>query len=199
MQTIPRRVKIFVLAGILVAGSLVISLVLSFDGGVPKEFSEARLQGAMIAQNIVELSSKSTLDLESIGRLEKAGDYKGALEVVAGAVKRSQEIRENALKLSNELERMTKSLSDLGSFEAQQSALEAISNHLALVSRLINYSAYMGDLLSIIQSKLSGDWSRSGQVQELLNQVNAEVTAINSFNNQANQAMERFDAIINRK
>ncbi len=190
--------KIFVLAGILVAGSLVISLVLSFDGGVPKEFSEARLQGAMISQTIVELSSKSTLDLESIGRLEKAGNYKGALEVVASAVKRSQEIRENALKLSKELEKMTLGLSDLDSFEARQAALEAISNHLALVSRLINYSAYMGDLLGIIQSKLSGDWSRSGQIQELLNQVNAEVAAINSFNNQANQSMERFDAIINK-
>jgi len=198
MPTLPRKVKIFVLAGILVAGSLVISLVLSFDGGVPKEFSEARLQGAMISQTIVELSSKSTLDLESIGRLEKAGNYKGALEVVASAVKRSQEIRENALKLSKELEKMTLGLSDLDSFEARQAALEAISNHLALVSRLINYSAYMGDLLGIIQSKLSGDWSRSGQIQELLNQVNAEVAAINSFNNQANQSMERFDAIINK-
>ncbi len=199
MQTLPRRVKVFVLAGILVAGSLVISLVLSFDGGVPKEFSEARLQGAMIAQNIVELSSKSTLDLESIGRLEKAGDKKAALEVVAGAVKRSQEIRENALKLSNELEKMTRALSDVKDFEARQAALESISSHLALVSRLINYSAYMGDLLGIIQGKLSGDWSRSGQVQELLNQVNAEVTAINNFNNQANQSMERFDAAINKK
>ena len=198
MLVLPRKVKIFVLAGILVAGALVISLVLSFDGGVPKEFSEARLQGAMISQTIVELSSKSTLDLESIERLEKNGNYKGALEIVAGAVKRSQEIRENALKLSKELEKMTKSLSDMKSFEARQAALEAISNHLALVSRLINYSAYIGDLLGIIQGKLSGDWSRSGQIQELLNQVNAEVTAINSFNNQANQSMTRFDAIINK-
>jgi len=57
----------------------------------------------------------------------------------------------------------------------------------------------MGDLLSIIHSKLSGDWSRSGQVQGLLDQVNAEVRAINSFNDQANQSMERFDAIINKK
>lgn len=199
MPVLHRKIKVFILAGILVAGVLVVSLVLSFGGEVPKEFTEARLQGAVIAQTIVELSNKSTIDLESIGRLEKAGNNKEALGVVEGAVERSREIRENALKLSRELERMTKSLSDMKSFEARQAALEAISSHLALVSRLINYSAYMSDLLGIIQSKLSGDWSRSDQIQGLLNQVNAEVTAINSFNNQANQSMERFDAVISKE
>lgn len=199
METIQNKLKIFVIAGILVTGLLVISLVLSFDGGVPAQFNEARLQGAMIAQNIVELSGKSTLDIQSIERLEKAGNYKEALSVIEGAVKRSQEIRENAVKLSGELEKMTKSLSDLDSFEARQAALESISSHLALVSRLINYSAYMGDLLNIIKSKLSGDWSRSAEIQGLISQVNAEVTAINNFNNQANQSMERFDAIINKE
>lgn len=199
MPELPKKVKIFILAGFFVAGILVLSLVFSFDGGVPKEFNEARLQGALVAQTIVDLSGKSALDLESISRLERAGKYKEALLVVEEATKRSQEIRENAIKLSSELEKMTKALSDLDSFEARQAALESISNHLALVSRLINYSAYMGDLLKIIQNKLSGDWSRSGEIQNLLNQVNAEVIAINSFNNQASQSMERFDAIINKK
>ena len=91
---------------------------------------------------------------------------------------------------------MTKALSELKSFEARQAALEAISNHLALISRLVNYSGYLGQLLEALRGRFTGSGIQGSQVSTLVNQINTEVTAINSFNNQAVQAMQRFDNLV---
>lgn len=157
------------------------------------EFSDARLQGAIISQNIVNLSGRSVADLEAINQLDKSGNFTEALNLVTAAISRSQGIRDEALKLSAELEKMTRSLSDLKSFEARQAALEAISNHLALISRLVNYSGYLSQLLEVLRGRFTGSGAQGSQVSALVSQMNTEVTAINSFNNQAIQAMQRFD------
>lgn len=178
---------------VVIGGYLLITFARSFGGGVPVEFSDARLQGAIISQNIVNLSGRSVADLEAINQLDKSGNFTEALNLVTAAISRSQGIRDEALKLSAELEKMTRSLSDLKSFEARQAALEAISNHLALISRLVNYSGYLSQLLEVLRGRFTGSGAQGSQVSALVSQMNTEVTAINSFNNQAIQAMQRFD------
>lgn len=164
--------------------------------GIPKEFTDARMQGAIIAQNIVNLSNQSASDLQKINELDAKGNYTGALDLTMSAIKQSQDIRDQAVELSSEVEAMTRSLSDIGSLDARQAALESIANRLALISRLINYSGYLGQLLDTLQGHFSGAAQTNTQVRALVEQLNSEVNAINNFNAQAGQAMDRFDKIV---
>ncbi len=196
MASLFKKPKTYILAFIVFIGIyFAASLVQSFSGGVPAEFSEARLQGALIAQNIVNLSNKSVSSLDEINQLDKQRNFKKALNLVTDAIDQSQEVRNEAVKLSGELEKMTLALADLKSFEAREAALQGISNHLALLTRLINYSGYLTNLLEILRGRFSGDLPYNNQVGVLISQINSEVNAINSFNKQAVQAMERFDVL----
>ncbi len=181
---------------------LVIAAIIGFKflspSGIPKEFTDSRIQGAMIAQDIVNLSNQSVDDIGKINQLDKQGNLLEATNVALETIQKSKDIRTQAVELSNQVSKMTASLSSIESFEARQAALEAISNRLALISRLINYSDYLNQLLQALQEKFAG---RAGdeKVQEAIVQINAEVTAINNFNTQSTQAMNRFDAIVNGK
>ncbi|MEK7195089.1 MAG: hypothetical protein AAB655_00135 [Patescibacteria group bacterium] len=167
-------------------------------GSVPEGFIQARLQGALIAQNIVNLSNQSALDLNEVGELDRNKNFVEALNLTTELIKKSQEIRDQAVLLSSEIEKMTKALSEIDSFEARQAALEAIANRLALISRLINYSGYLGQLLDVLRGRFTGIYAPSYEVQNLITQINSEVRAINNFNTQAGRAMERFDEIVGK-
>ena len=163
---------------------------------IPQDFIDARIQGAIIAQNIVGLSNQSVNDLGKINQLDQQGNYVEATNVVLETIQKSKDIRNQAVELSNQVSKMTAALSGINSFEARQAALEAISNRLALIGRLINYSDYLAQLLQALQTKFAGQRGNHN-VETIINQINAEVTAINSFNGQSTQAMNRFDAIVN--
>lgn len=197
MLNFSRRTKIFLGLGVLALGGFVaITLAGSSSEGVPQAFSDARLQGALIAQNIVVLSNESAQDLEKINQLDKEGNFTEALTLVTAAVARSQEIRDEAVRLSAELEKMTTSLSEISSLSARQAALEAIGDHLALINRLINYSGYLAQLLEVLRNRFLGNFSDRNQVEGLIRDINAEVEAINSFSVEASEAIDRFDALI---
>ncbi len=163
---------------------------------IPQDFIDARIQGAIISQNIVGLSNQSTNDLEKISQFDRQGNFVEASNVVIETIQKSKDIRSQAVELSNQVSKMTASLSGIDSFEARQAALEAISSRLALIGRLINYSEYLNQLLQALQAKFTRQ-SKNHNVESIIAQINAEVTAINSFNSQATQAMNRFDAIVN--
>jgi hypothetical protein len=169
-----------------------------FGGGIPQEFTDARLQGAIIAQNIVNLSNQASEDITKVGKLDQEGNTAEALQLTTDLVNRSKEIRDAAVSLSAEIETMTKTLSEIDSLDARQAALESIASRLALISRLINYSGYLGQLLDALQRHFSNTATQGPEVQTIVDQVNAEVNAINNFNAQAGQAMDRFDKLIGK-
>lgn len=189
------------LAALASLGIIAVYVGVQIVGGateVPIDFYDARSQGALIAQNIVKLSNESSRDLERINAFDREGNTTEALNLTLDVLRRSQEIREEAVKLSQEVERMTKSLSTINNLEARQVALEAISNHLALINRLINYSGSLAELLDVLRNRFSGQRTNV-QVNSLVVAINAEVTAINNFSSQASQAMARFDRIVNNQ
>jgi hypothetical protein len=193
-----RRVKIslaFVL--IIIAGYAIGRFGFSSDT-IPREFTEARLQGALISQTIVDISNQIGSGLEQVNELDKEGKYKEALELTGGLIEKSQEVRGRAVALSRELEQMTKALAGIKSVEARGAALEAIANHLTVINRLISYSDYLAQLLVVLRSRFAGE-EPGAEISVLIQQINAEVTAINNFNRQAGKAMERFDEIIMKK
>ena len=194
---VPRWAKILVAFLVLVVGGYVASQIDGRSRDIPAAFSDARLQGALIAQGIVNLSNESVGDLEKIEAFDRKGAYNDALALAVQAANRSKDIRDEAVRLSSELERMTTALSRIDSEEARNAAVESISSRLALLSRLINYSGYLGELIDALRERFTGAVPQR-DVGALVSEVNAEVTAINTLNAQAGQAMDRFDQILKK-
>lgn len=191
-----RRTKLLIgFFALVAAGWFAARLISSGATEVPPEFTNARLEGALVAQTIVTLSNESIADLAKINELDQNGKFQDAMDLTVEVIKRSQDIRDEAIKLSGEVEKMTTALSGIDSFEARQAALESISNRLALISRLVNYSGYLGQLLDALRIRFGGGAPES-KVGVLIEQINSEVNAINNFNAEATQAMERFDKIV---
>ncbi|MEK9180443.1 MAG: hypothetical protein AAB897_03460 [Patescibacteria group bacterium] len=197
MSRTSKRITLVLVLVLLAGGGYFLGQFLGITGGIPAEFTNARLQGALVAQNIVNLSNESVLDLAEINKLDQNRNYTEALNLATEVIRQSQEIRDQAVLLASEVEKMTKALSEIDSFEARQAALESIANRLALISRLINYSGYLGQLLDVLSSRFTGGHAPYGEAGRLIDQINSEVRAINNFNNQATQAMERFDTAVN--
>ncbi len=198
MPRFSRRTKIIItFVAIILCGYAVVKLTQG-KGGVPQDFTDARLQGAIIAQNIVNLSNQSTDNLAQVNTLDEKKDYAGALALTASLVTQSQQIRDQAVALSAQVGAMTKALSGITDFSARQAALESISSRLALINQLINYSGDLGKLMDLLRSRFSGTTGTGPEVQALVNQINTDVNAINNFNSQAGQAMDRFDNIVKK-
>ena len=198
MSNFSRRTKIFTVFLALIIVGTIVAWFSSKDNGIPKEFTQARQQGALIAQNIVGLSDDSTNDLTRVNDFDKAGDYTDALTLTTSIITKNQSLRSQAVSLSSQIEVMTKSLPNISSPEARQDALSAISSRLALISELMNYSNDLENLLVTIQNHFTGTTIKSGDVQAIVNQINTDVNAINNFDAQAQQSMTAFDALINK-
>ncbi len=190
-----RKAKIFIGFLIIVVGGYFASGLLGGSSAVPADFKDARLQGALIAENIIRLSSDSANDLARVNKLDGERKFSEALDITSRMLTQSQEIRAQAVDLSKEIERMTLALPSIRPASAQQAALSAITDRLALISRLINYSAGLERLLGALRSRFMG-YPGDHQVQNIIEQINNEVTAINHFNGEAVKKMEKFDRLI---
>src|SRR3989344_313526 len=86
-----------------------------FGDEIPQAFTDARLQGAIIAQNIVNLSNQSVQDLARVNDLDHEGNTADALTLTAELITRSKDIRDEAVSLSIQVGTMTKALSEIDS------------------------------------------------------------------------------------
>jgi hypothetical protein len=196
MSRFSRRTKAIVVFIILVAVGYAIALFWGSKNQVPVAFTNARLQGALISQDIVSISTSSTVELAKVNQDDQAGNYTDALALTTNLINQSQQLRDQAVQLSNQIGIMTQALSQINSFTAQQAALESISSRLALINQLINYSGDLDHLLTTLQTKFSGQPVPKGSVEAIVNQINTDVNAINNFNAQGEQAMQQFDKIV---
>ena len=196
MSKVSRRTKAIVVFIILVVAGYAIAVYWGSRNQVPVAFTNARLQGALISEDIVGISTSSTAELTKINQDDQAGNYTEALSLTTDLINQSQQLRDEAVQLSNQISVMTQSLSSINSFSAQQAALESISSRLALINQLINYSADLDRLLNVLQARFLGKYEPAGTVEAIVNQINTDVNAINNFNTQATVAMDQFDKIV---
>ena len=196
MATFSRRTKAIAAFIIVIAVGYVVAMFWQSRNRVPQDFTAARMQGAIIAPSLVNTSNESTADLAKVNEYDQQGDYNDALALTSNMITKSEDLRNQAVQLSAQVEEMTKALSGIKDVTAQQAALESISSRLALINQLVNYSADLEHLLEVLQLRFSGQTEPRGEVQGLVNQINTDVNAINNFNTQAGQAMESFDKIV---
>lgn len=195
MPNFSRRTKAIAAFIIVIAVGYGIALYWESQNTVPASFTAARLQSAIIAQNIVNNSNQSTATLQTINQDDQKGDYADALTLTKGLITQSQDMRNQAVALSGQVENMTQALSGVKNVTAQQAALEAISSRLAVINQLVNYSGDLGNLLDTLQLRFTGTAGTNTEVASEVNQINTDVNAINNFNAQAGQAMDKFDTI----
>jgi hypothetical protein len=197
MSKLSRRTKVVIAFIAVVVVGYAIALFWQSQNQIPVAFTNAESQGAIIAANIVTISNQSNATLAQVNADDEKGDYKDALTLVSGMVTQSEDLRNQAVELSNQVQQMTQALSGVNSLPAQQAALDAISSHLALINQLINYSGDLGNLLDALQARFQGQPLPAGSanIPALVNQINTDVNAINNFNTQATQEMQQFDKI----
>lgn len=195
MRKFSRRTKIIAAFIIIIAAGYGLALFWQAENKVPADFTAARLQGAIIAQTIVNASNQSTQELEAINKYDQEGDYTDALASTTDLINQSAGLRTEAVQLSAQVSQMTQNLSSIHSEAAQQAALESITNRLALINELITYSNDLDHLLAVLQARFSGTPQPNGEVAQIVAQINGDVTIINTFNAAAGQAMDKFDSI----
>jgi hypothetical protein len=187
-----RRIWLVVILLALIAVGYFVRLSLSQDI-VPPEFREAREQGSVISQDIVNISNNISKDLERINQLDQEKKYEEALNINLNLIQDTiPELRSKATDLSKQLEKMAGALPKIDSEPARQDAIQSITNRMALISRLFSYSIYLGDLTNILRDHFR-EVPNAHSLSAVIAQINAEVTAINSFNRAASEAMNRFD------
>mgnify|MGYP001574009108 FL=1 len=193
---IPRRLRILVLFLLIVFASYFITRVfLGESKEVPREFLEARQQASVIAQEIIRMSDETANRLNEVSNLSQERKYTEAVNLIVQEIERNRQAREKAIRLSAQLEKMTQSISGITPKSASQSALEAVSSEVALISRLISYNDYMIQLLEVLRAKFLGQEKNSdGKIQELIEKINNEARAINDLDQKFNRIMSGFDS-----
>lgn len=190
------KVKMAALAGIILGLGF-----LAYDffnwKTVPEEFNQARAAGVLIGQNIVRLSSRSLEGLEQISQLEQAGKYQEAISIVTKAIDNNRQAREEAFRLSRELEKMVVQLDKIEPLSARELATSAIGHEINLINQLINYNDFLLRLFSLLNQKFNGQLPQNpdGQVKELLTAINGQAEIINDLNKKFNDTMAEFDRL----
>ena len=145
----------YIAIGIIILVIIGIFVKLVFFSGrpsVPADFSEARLQGAAIAKNIVAISNNVYDDLAKISQFDQGGDTAQALIVISNQLIQNRQHQEEIIKLASQLEIMARNLENIRPASARQLATEAVGSEVALVSRLVGYNDLLKQLFEILQS-----------------------------------------------
>ncbi len=198
MSKFSRRTKITAAFLVLIGAGYGIAKFWQAQNNIPQSFTAARTQGAIIAQTIVNNSNQSTDELQKIAEYDRQGNYSAALALTTDLINQGADLRNQAVQLSEQVSQMTQALTSIRDVNAQQAALESISSRLALINELVTYSGDLNHLLTLLQSRFSGSYVPNNEVQGIVDQINTDVNAINNFNAQAGQAMDKFDSIEKR-
>ncbi|HEY4475370.1 MAG TPA: hypothetical protein VJB92_01445 [Candidatus Paceibacterota bacterium] len=186
---------IVIAAGVAAAfGAYILFSNLTAPNFIPEEFTEARLNGAELASKIVSLADDSLNNISEIARFDDEGDKDEALILIAKELAKNREMRDEAIRLSAELEKMARSLRNIKPSQARILATEAVSSEVALVSRLISYNDYLLQLFETLKEKVqTPSVKTNGRVEELVKKINEEAKAINEFNGKFSQSLAEFD------
>src|SRR3989344_9499184 len=126
------RYRVLIIAIIVIGGFALLGKMVFFPATyVPTEFTEARLEGATIAQKIVTLSGGALASLEKISEYDKNGETTEALILISQQLIANRVNQEEAVNLSRQLEKMARFLSNIKPANARQQAIEAVTSEVA--------------------------------------------------------------------
>ena len=192
------KIVAIIAAIVVVLVIIFVSYVFSSASGriVPASFVEARVSASDQAAQLVSILSETTGRIGEVQ--ERIGEYKytQALEIVTEEAKKDGDIRNRAVQLALELEKMAKAIQNIRSDQAAQVALSATSKEAALIAQLLSYVNELQDLL--VQLRLAVSNPRGGfeNVNDSIADINKAADEINKLNEEYKAEMSRFDEII---
>ncbi len=161
---------------------------------IPPDFVAARQRGAEFALEIGVISQNSLRSLDEIAIHDRVGNRAEALVLITRELIKNRELHERAVALSTELAKMAEQIPKLRPRDARAVAAEALSYEVAMVGRLLGYTASLKELFEVLRAKLTArEGVTNGRVQDLLAQINASANSINALNNAFNETMRKFD------
>ena len=186
-----RAILIFV--AIILVAYFLIRLIPTSAQKVPKEFLEARANASPIAQEIVNISNDLTKALDQVNQFNSEKKYTEAINFLTQEINQNKDLNQKAIKLSEELGKMAAAVPNISPASASQLALQAISSETTLISRLIVYNGYLGQLLEELRMKFLGQKTDDQKIKDLISKINDEVKNINALNVQFNFSMDKLD------
>ena len=191
----PVKTIVWALIGVVLVFAFV-RFVLAGPKIVPQEFVDARAKSVGLAEEIVFLANKSLASLETISKYDAEHNVNEALIAVSKELILSKDVSQRAVALSNELAKMAQQIPNIRPADARDTAAEAITYEVNLVSRLIAYNDSLRELFEFLRSKFTGKLpaDTDGKVRELIAKINASANAINDLNVTFNETLKKFDA-----
>ena len=166
----------------------------SQPAALPEDFLQARQEAARLSQGIVELTKATNETIEVINLLEAEGNSQEAIVLISKARQNNQKSYEQAFELSQQLKKLTESLSQIQSRESQNLAYQAVSLELGLISEFISYTKRLNDFFdNLHKAILTNTFSDRRAVENSLVNVNQKVTIINDLNQEFLVKMEALD------
>lgn len=167
---------------------------------VPQEFYSARDRAAEVSTRIDQLTNASVITLGQISKADEKGDYRRGLQLVQEEIDRNEAIKEEAVKLSEELKTMALNLGAVRPKKGAEAGLQAATTGLELTQHLIAYNDLSQELLGAIQERLkkNGLSETRQKIEAVILRMNEEAATINSLNEKYQEEMGQFDKITGR-
>ena len=162
---------------------------------VPKNFTEARISGALIAGSLNNFSSESIDALSKIAEKDRAAEYNEALDLTIHELERIRIARVKTIELLGELEKMATSIPEIPDSQAQTVGIRAISTKISLVDKLLNYNEKTKQLLDILRKKFTtySPEKFDADTAAITQEMNDAALEINELNRKYRNLMEEFD------
>ena len=167
-------------------------LIFSESIFITQEFADARLQSALVSENIIKLATEIKNNVRQINNLEQEKKYKEAFSLLNETNLKILDIRQKAVDLSKQLEVMTKELNNIKAKNKEPLVISAITQRITIINHLINYSDYLFQLNLALEKRFYGA-NNKDEIISLVDKINSEVEVINELNQRANENMFEFD------
>lgn len=186
MRLIPMKLKrlkkptiIVIIAIIILIGAYFIIKNINTDYSTKLTDSKEKITG--LIQQINLLASQSNAQFQLIEERQTSQNYKAALDLVLDEKERNREINETALRLTNELTKLTELLVQIPDQTDREKLQEAIQYQINGISHLLNYGsgvdAVLEELAQKYESILDGRYFEiKRNISQLIALIKEEIT-----------------------
>ncbi len=196
-----RQTKMIAVASVLVLILLFTFVYLTRKSGggnpadnLPQNFLLSRKTVALISQNIVDLTNKTSDKITAANTADNAGDKTNARVLIEDAQVMNKEAYRAAAQLADQLKILTESLSQMKSLDSQRLAYQAVATELSLVTEFVVYTQNLNDFLEKLIVSMETDVKVSkSDIAGALKNTNDSAKKINSLNAEFNDRMVRLD------
>jgi nitrogen regulatory protein PII len=190
---------LFALFGIVIVltGAYFLLNYFSKTSGLSKDFTDARMMVSATSQDIVRLSNETNDKIKELSSLDARGKYERGQSLIDEARAKNKESYEKAVILSKELEKLTRSLNDLGNPSAERIMYQGVSLQISLVTEFIQYTKDLNSFLEVVEQNMSNNLPESQfRIAASERQVNERITTINQLNETFKQNTDAFEQAI---